>query len=98
MGYRSRVPLGSDTVVHRRGDVITEAVLDDVVVLDPETSRYVRLNATSAYLWDLLGAAPATVAALAEALERERGAPAARAPGDAQAFVDAMLSRGLVEL
>jgi hypothetical protein len=90
--------MGAETVVRRRDDVITETVLADVVVLDPETSRYVRLNATSALLWEALADAPASVGSLAALLEERLGAPPERAPGDATSFVEAMVSRGLVEI
>ncbi|CAB4880613.1 unannotated protein [freshwater metagenome] len=88
----------ADTVFRRREGVITEAVLADVVVLDPQTGRYVRLNRTAALLWELLDGAPGTPATLAAALEQRLGAPAQRAPADVTAFIEAMLSRGLVEV
>ena len=98
LGYGSRVTLRTDTVVRRRDGLITEAVLDDVVVLDPEASRYVRLNATAAAMWEALLASHASVGSLARLLEDRFGAPAERAPGDAAAFVEALLARDLVEL
>jgi hypothetical protein len=98
LGYGSHVDSGAETLVRRRDDLITEAVLDDVVVLDPETSRYVRLNRSSALLWEALQPGPAPVGRLAEILEQQAGAAADRALGDALAFVEAMASRGLVEL
>lgn len=90
--------LGEGTVVSRRADVISEAVFDDVVVLDPATSRYVRLNATAATLWEALAPSPATVTALADILVARLAAPPEAAVGDVLLFVEAMSSRDLVEL
>lgn len=90
--------IDAQTTVVRRADVITESVHDDVVVLDPETSRYVRLNRAAALLWDALGASSATVEALADVLQARLGAPAERALPDALAFTSAMADRGLVRL
>ena len=44
LGYVNGVAVAIDTIVQRTRGVITEAVLDDVVVLDPASGRYVRLN------------------------------------------------------
>ena len=87
-----------DTIVQRTRGVITEAVLDDVVVLDPASGRYVRLNRTSAALWDAIAEPGVSVAALARVLEDQHQAPSPRAQDDALGFVEAMASRGLVEL
>ena len=98
VGYGSRVAPGSDTIVRRRDDLISESVLDDVVVLDPATSRYVRLNVSSAVLWDFLDAGPATVADLAVVLHERLGAPEQDALEDALAFVTAMADRKFIDL
>lgn len=98
LGYRSPVAIRAETIVRRREDVITEAVHDDVVVLDPKANRYVRLNAASATLWEALAASPSTVAMLAHILEEHLTAPPEQALPDALAFVEAMFSRNLVEL
>jgi hypothetical protein len=90
------VTLEPGTVVRRRHGLITEAVFGDVVVLDPGTSRYVRLNGTAAALWDAIGASSANVDTLARLPEDRHGAPAERAHADAAAFVEALLARGLV--
>ena len=87
-----------NTIVRRREDVISETVFADVVVLDPETSRYVRLNATAAVLWEALAASPATVATLADVLSARFAAPPERALGDVLAFVEAMSSRNLLRV
>lgn len=98
LGYRNRVGISAETIVRRRSDVITESVLDDVVVLDPATSRYVRLNTSSATLWQALAGSPATIESLGHLLEERHAAPSERAVSDALAFVEAMSRRGLVEL
>lgn len=89
--------IGPGTIVTRRPDVLAEAVHDEVVVLDPVTSRYVRLNRTAAALWQALDE-PATVATLAEAVAAQFGIGAERALADASAFVQAVAQRDLVTL
>ncbi len=98
LGYVNGVAVAIDTIVQRTRGVITEAVLDDVVVLDPASGRYVRLNRTSAALWDAIAASGVSVAALARILEEQHQAPSPQAKDDALGFVEAMASRGLVEL
>lgn len=90
--------LGPDTIARRHHGLISESVLEDVVVLDPETSRYVRLNASAAVLWEFLEAGPATVSTLAVVLEQRLGAPEVDALEDATAFAAAMAERDLIDL
>lgn len=85
-------------MVRRHDGLISESVLEDVVVLDPETSSYVRLNASAAVLWEFLEAGPATVSTLAVVLEQRLGAPEDDALKDAAAFAAAMAERDLVDL
>ena len=87
-----------DTIASRREDLISESVFDDVVVLDPETGRFVRLNGSAAELWGALATSPTSVAALAEILVTRLAAPPERALSDASAFVESMSSRNLLTL
>ncbi|MCY7302526.1 MAG: PqqD family protein [Thermoleophilia bacterium] len=87
-----------DMMVRRHDGLISEIVLEDVVVLDPETSRYVRLNSSAAVLWQLLESGPTTVSNLARVLRERLGAPEQDALEDAAAFVTAMAERELIEL
>lgn len=90
--------LGPDMMLRRHDGLISESVLEDVVVLDPETSRYVRLNSSAAVLWQLLESGPTTVSDLARVLRERLGAPEQDALEDAAAFVTAMAERELIEL
>jgi Coenzyme PQQ synthesis protein D (PqqD) len=63
-----------------------------VVMLDPRTDRYLRLNATGKVIWEGL-AEPATVAELAQVLAEQTGVDIDRAEADAASFIE-----GLVEL
>ena len=83
-------------IVVRNPSAIAERVGGDLVVLDLEQDRYVRLNGSGAALWEAL-AEPQSVEALAARLVAA-GAPSARAAVDAAAFVRALAERSLVEL
>jgi hypothetical protein len=98
LGYVNGVAIAPDTIVRRAPDVITEPVLDDVVVLDPASGRYVKLNASAAALWGELDGTSTSVGSLARVLEERLAAPSERAQADAQAFVEALSARGLIEL
>jgi hypothetical protein len=85
------------TRISRAPNTLAERVRGSTVVLDPERGRYVRLNATGAALWESLEA-PTTIEELSGQLSRDYGVDAARADGDAAAFVAALADRELVEL
>lgn len=88
--------LDADTRLVRRREVIGERVLDETVVLDPESDAYARLNASGGWLWEQLGVAQ-TVGALAQALAAEYGIDRQRAQADVTAFARGLLERGLIE-
>lgn len=75
---------------------MTETVAGETVLLDPVGDRYLRLNATGAALWELLGE-PRSPDDLAEALADRHGLASEVAARDANAFVDALRARELVE-
>lgn len=92
-----RATLDDATTVSRREDVIAERVLDETVILDPQSDSCIRLNAPVCSLWE----APSrdrTVQALAEGLAGEFGLEAARARADVSMFVGDLVERGLLEI
>jgi hypothetical protein len=66
---------------------------DGIVMLDPETDRYLRLNATGRLIWEAL-AEPATVADLARVLSERSAVSTDRAEADAVAFVEGLIEFG----
>lgn len=89
--------LDDATVVSRREDVIAERVLDETVILDPQSDRYVRLNVSARSLWEAL-AQPRTLQALADGLVAEFGIEQPRARVDAATFVGDLVERELVQI
>lgn len=89
--------LDAATRVARCQDVIAERLLDETVILDPDSGRYARLNPSGRWIWERL-ARPESVGALAEAMAAEFGIPESRALADVLEFVRALRDRGLVEL
>lgn len=89
--------LDDATVVSRREDVIAERVLDETVILDPQSDRYVRLNTSARSLWEAL-AQPRTLQALADGLVAEFGIEQPRARADAATFVGDLVERELVQI
>jgi hypothetical protein len=85
-----------DTRVVRRPGVIAERLLDETVVLDPESDAYAKLNRTGGFLWERLDEAE-TLHGLAGALATRFDIPEERARVDTSAFVRDLVARGLVE-
>jgi hypothetical protein len=85
------------TRVSRAPNTLAERVRGATVVLEPDSGRYVRLNATGSVLWEALEG-PATIDELAGRLAGDYGIDAARATADASAFVSALAERELVAL
>jgi hypothetical protein len=83
------------TVVSRPPEVVFEQLDDEVLVLHPETGKYVSLNATGAQLWAMLEA-PATVQGLVDHLVATRRVDADRAGADVRTFLTGLVERGLV--
>ena len=89
--------IASETLVARVDGAIAEGLLEDTVLLDPNTDRYVRLNRTGTLLWETL-AEPTSVSGLASLLEQRFALSPDRASRDAAAFVRQLAERGLIEL
>ena len=62
------------TRVARTEGFVTEPMEGGIVMLDPESDRYLRLNATGRLIWEAL-AEPATVADLARVLSERSAIP-----------------------
>lgn len=87
--------LDRETVVRRAPHVLAEAVGDVVVILDPGSDAYVRLNRTGARLWLALEE-PQTVGALAGGLAAAYGLEDDRALADTAGYVADLAARGFV--
>lgn len=81
------------TRVARSEGLVTEPMEGGIVMLDPESDRYLRLNATGRLIWEAL-AEPATVAELAQVLSERSGISRERAEADAATFIDGLIDFG----
>jgi hypothetical protein len=81
------------TRVIRSEGLVTEPMEGGIVMLDPESDRYLRVNGTGRLIWEGL-AEPATVAELARALSERSGISVERAEADAAAFIDRLIDFG----
>jgi hypothetical protein len=82
-----------DTTISRSGEWIAEVLGSDLVMLDPSSDCYLRLNRTGALLWQALEE-PSTVRQLADALVQAEDVPLERAGQDALAFVNHLMEHG----
>jgi hypothetical protein len=81
------------TRVARCDGLVAEQMEDGIVMLDPESDRYLRLNATGRLIWEAL-AEPATVAELARVLSERSGISRERAEADASEFIEGLIEFG----
>ena len=81
------------TRIARSEGLVTEPMEGGIVMLDPESDRYLRLNATGRLIWEAL-AEPATVAELAQVLSERSGIPRERAEADAATFINGLIDFG----
>ena len=81
------------TRVARSEGLVTEQMEGGIVMLDPESDRYLRLNATGRLIWEAL-AQPATVGELAGVLSERSGIPRERAEADAASFIERLIDFG----
>lgn len=88
----------SDTIVRLRpSGVAWRHVVDDVVVLDTDSNRYLGVNATGAALWDEI-AVGCPVGRLVEVLTEQHPAAADRAAHDVAAFLEQLHAHHLLEV
>ena len=86
-------PVTPSTRIARSEGLVAEPMEGGVVMLDPKTDRYLRLNATGKLIWERL-AEPATVAELAGVLGKQTGVDADRAEADATSFIEGLIELG----
>jgi hypothetical protein len=92
------MPSSPDIAVMRSEVPLSASIDDEVVMLDPATSRYFGVADTAARIWQLL-AAPLTVPAIVEQLVAEYEVDEPTCTTEVTAFLDALLAAGLaVEL
>ena len=85
--------LSASTRIARTDGLVTEPMDGGIVMLDPESDRYLRLNATGKLIWEAL-AEPATVGELAAVLSERSGISRERAEADAATFIEGMIDFG----
>ncbi len=85
--------LSASTRIARTDGLVTEPMDGGIVMLDPESDRYLRLNATGKLIWEAL-AEPATIAELALLLSERSGISSERAEADAAGFIDELIGFG----
>jgi coenzyme PQQ synthesis protein D (PqqD) len=87
---------GAQPLRLRTRDVMWQTVEDEIIVLDLRGSHYFRLNKSAAFLWNLL-LQETSHAALAAGLVRRYRIDNARASADAEAFVQRLRTKRLLE-
>lgn len=85
--------LTASTRVARREGLVTEPMDGGIVMLDPETDRYLRLNETGRVIWEAL-TEPATVEDLVQVLCERTGISRERAEADATTFIETLIGFG----
>lgn len=85
--------LGPNSTIERAEGWVVETLGDDVVMLEPDRDRYLRLNRTGALLWSALDE-PATVSELVQRLAEAEGISHERAKEDTLAFVTDLIEHG----
>lgn len=85
---------------YRRCDQVLMTRLSDGsgVLLDLESTFYFDLNATGLLVWERLGSAGASIAALTDALTREFEIDDAVARRDTTRLISALLAESLIEV
>jgi hypothetical protein len=85
-----------DSHVIRREDLLSAPVDQELVMLDPTTSRYHRLDPIGLRVWELLGQ-DRSIEEICEALEPEFEVSAERCRADVITFLDHLNRAGLVK-
>src|SRR3954468_3929327 len=88
-------PVTPATRIARSDGFVAEPMDGGVVMLDPKTDRYLRVNATGRLIWESLEE-PATVAELGNVLVEQTGVEAERAEADATSFIEDLIEFGAV--
>jgi hypothetical protein len=80
----------------RSDDVATEAIDDEILVIDFVTNHYYCLNPTAAVVWSMLAASPHSVDELAAGLAGAHDVPVDELHADVGALVTALTDEGLL--
>ena len=86
--------LNGETIVARSPEAIDVRVGGALILHEPDSGRYVKLNATAADLWSCLRA-PLTFQALSAEFAGRHGIGIARAQSDLRLALEALIDRGL---
>lgn len=84
-------------LARRSPTALSEPFDGELLVLEPDQSRYMRLNGTGALVWEALES-PARSDDIAEQLAGRWGINTAQAHADVLAFLEHLSASGLVEL
>jgi hypothetical protein len=91
------VSLTLETVIARRGELLTAAVDGDLVMLDPKSSVYFGLDPVGNRIWELLER-PRSVDELCHALEGEFDVTAETCQADVLGFLEQLSDAELLEI
>jgi hypothetical protein len=80
----------------RNDDLVWRELNGEVIILEMDSGSYLNLNGSAKVLWEALGA-PAELNDLAALLVKVYGIPHRQASNDAQAFLDDLSARKLIE-
>jgi hypothetical protein len=86
--------LSAETVLARTPGVLEVTVGGSIVLHDPNTDRYARLNSTAVQIWEQLGQS-ASLAELTSGLSARYGLDTKRAERDVEGLAAALLARGM---
>jgi hypothetical protein len=89
------VAIDAGTKVVRRGGALTAPVDDELVMLDPEQSRYYGLNEVGVSIWELLER-PCTVDEICGKLTAEYHVTADLCRDEVSGFLERLVDAGLV--
>lgn len=80
----------------RTDSIVWRKLEDDVIALDLQGSAYLRLNASGAFLWEML-AEPTTSEILTSRLAETYGIPSEKATRDVDEFIAKLVELELLE-
>ena len=89
--------VNATTRIARTDGLVTEPMDGGIVMLDPESDRYLRLNASGRLIWEAL-AEPATVEEVTQLLSERSGISRERAEADATTFINELIDFGAARL
>jgi len=93
----SETPLRPDSVIVASDSVLSTALADEVVLLDPQEGMYYSLNEVGARIWELIQE-PASMEAICARIVEEFEVEAEACAQDTTRLIGELTSRGLVRL